>query len=79
MTDIDVINAIRRCHLQANISEWPEEQQHWNLAWVDPGGSIFGDGPYVKLPVGDDADGIVIRVYAPARLHRRLAAQWVRK
>ena len=80
MTDVDVINAIRRCHLQANISEWPEDQQHWHRAWVDPGAALFfRNGPYVKLPVGDGAEGVVIRVYAPERLRRRLAAQWVLK
>jgi hypothetical protein len=22
----------------------------WNAAWVDPGGTIWGPGPYLKLP-----------------------------
>lgn len=79
LTDADVITAIRANHLKVNISEWPEDVQHWGRAWVDPGGAIFGPGPYVKLPVGDDADGVVIRVYAPARRRRRLAERWTRR
>lgn len=29
----------------------------WHLAYSDPGGTIFGPGPYLKLPMtGDDGD-----------------------
>ena len=79
MTDAEVIAAIRQCHLKANIADYPRSAQHWDLAWVDPGQSIFGGGPYVKLPVDSaQPDGCLhtIRVYAPARLQRRLARLW---
>lgn len=77
MTDSDVIAAIRKHHLKANIADLPADaDQHWSRAWVDPGGSIWGEGPYVKLPVSYCGDEYVIRVYAPARLRRRLAARW---
>lgn len=85
MTDADVIDAVRRHHLRANISNTAYVRQYWEQAWVDPGGTIFGPGPYVKLPVDllirDDSDltnRVVIRVYPPERLRRRLAAQWKR-
>ncbi len=79
MKDRDVIAAIRRCHLKANIQWHARREQRWGQAWVDPGGTIFGDGPYVKLPVISKRMGgrIVIRVYAPARLRRRLQRAWV--
>lgn len=78
MTDAAVIDAIRRCHLKANISNRFIVRHHWGKAWVDPGGTIFGEGPYVKLPVDwlmDDSgrtERVTIRVYPPARLRRRL-------
>jgi len=80
LTDAAVIEAIRMNHLKANISNPYYVRHHWDQAWVDPGGTIFGLGPYVKLPVdwlirdgGDETSRVVIRVYAPARLRRRLA------
>lgn len=76
LSDADVIAAIRTQHLKANISAVPESCQVWGRAFVDPGGSIFGAGPYVKLPVVCDNEKIIIRVYAPERLRRRLAKQW---
>ena len=78
MTDSDVIAAIRKTHLKANISTvratFPRGELllRWDLATLDPGGTILGRGPYVKLPVENGGDQIVIRVYAPARLRRRL-------
>lgn len=85
MTDADVIAAIQRCHLKANIRYSCYVRHHWDLAWVDPGGTIFGPGPYVKLPVdwlvrngSDETNRVTIRVYAPARLRRRLAKAWVK-
>jgi hypothetical protein len=83
LTDAEVIAAIRADHLRANIAVPIYTRHYWDEATVDPGGSIFGPGPYVKLPVdmliqaGSDAtERVVIRVYAPERLRRRLAKSW---
>ena len=88
MTDADVIAAIREKHLKANIDMYEgnkaiyDAKLHWDRAWVDPGGTIFGLGPYVKLPVtfwewGQSVtDEVTIRVYPPARLRRRLTKLW---
>jgi hypothetical protein len=84
MTDADVIAAIRANHLEANLSNRYYVRHHWDRAWVDPGGTIFGPGPYVKLPVdlatndepNSPTEEVTIRVYAPARLRRRLARLW---
>lgn len=83
MTDSDVIAAVRKNHLKANIRNKFYVRHYWDLAWVDPGGTIFGPGPYVKLPVdwlvgdgGDATERVTIRVYPPARLRRRLAELW---
>lgn len=83
MSDREIVRAIRARHLKANIA-WYEAHPdwytlHWRAAFVDPGGTIFGPGPYVKLPVtmhepNSRRDRIVIRVYAPERLRRKLAA-----
>ena len=78
MIESAVIAAIRQCHLKANISTLRATFPHgdillrWDLATLDPGGTLWGRGPYVKLPVENGGDRIVIRVYAPARLRRRL-------
>lgn len=76
MTDAEVIAAIRRTHLKANIAHFERDPAcviQWDRAWVDPGGSVFGAGPYLHVPVTcGDEDGIVVRVYPPARLRRRL-------
>jgi hypothetical protein len=86
LTDAEVIAAIRQRHLKANIRNPYYVRHHWDRAWVDPGGTVFGPGPYVKLPVdwlvragSDETDEVVIRVYAPARLRRRLAREWKKK
>lgn len=84
MTDADVIAAIRANHLETNISNRYYVRHHWDRAWVDQGGTIFGPGPYVKLPVdlatndepNSPTEEVTIRVYAPARLRRRLARLW---
>jgi hypothetical protein len=85
VTDAEVIAAIRQCHLKANIRNPYYVRHHWADAWVDPGGTIFGPGPYVHLPVdwlvregSDETWRVVIRVYPPARLRRRLAQRWRR-
>lgn len=84
MTDADVIAAIRRCHLQVNIAEWERDPVcviHWDRAHVDSGGTIFGPGPYLHVPVTDQGedDGRRVRVHAPAWLRQRLAREWVRE
>lgn len=82
MTDRDVIAAIRANHLKANIATCECDPKCWgrplwSKAWVDRGGTIFGPGPYLHVPIrGGDRDGTVQRVYAPARLRRRLARSW---
>lgn len=82
LTDADVIAAIRANHLKANIG-WCERKRsvtlHWDRAWVDPGGTYFGGGPYLKLPITNywgEGEETVHRVYPPARLMRRLAKIW---
>lgn len=83
MSDADVIAAIRANHLKANISNPYYVRHYWDKAWVDPGGTIFGAGPYVKLPVdwlwrdgSKKTVRVTIRVYPPARLRARLARAW---
>lgn len=79
MSTADVIRAIRRRHLKANIERISPRHVGWHLAWVDPGGTIFGPGPYLKVPiVGGEWKGTTQRVYAPARLRRQLAKNWTR-
>ena len=78
LTDAEVVTAIRKHHLRANIGKFehdPAMTIHWDEATVDPGGTIFGLGPYLKVPVtGNGWDGTRHRVYAPERLRKRLAA-----
>ncbi len=80
MTDADVIAAIRKMHLKANIAEIERDPActvHWNQATVDIGGTIFGPGPYLHVPIsGQGWDGTRRRVYPPARLQRRLTKRW---
>ena len=84
MNDREVIAAIRANHLKANIRNLCCVRHHWDEAWLDPGGTIWGEGPYVKLPVewliregSTDTERVVIRVYPPARLRRKLQKQWI--
>lgn len=75
MIDADIIAAIRKTHLKANIDEYerkPGAIVMWDRARVDPGGTIFGPGPYLKVPVTWDGETVTVRVYPPARLRRRL-------
>lgn len=76
MTDAEVIAAIRAHHLQGNLRDYAV--QHWNEATVESGGIIFGPGPYLQLPVEHEGEEVMVRVYPPARLRRRLAKAWVR-
>ena len=84
LTDADVIAAILRSHLKANIGRFEQESGaviHWERAIIDHGGTSCGPGPYLKVPVLSPSWGrseeLRHRVYAPARLRRRLAARWV--
>jgi hypothetical protein len=87
VTDAEVITAIRAQHLKANIG-WIEAQGrrpkhpgnghaiilHWDRAWVDCGGTIFGEGPYLHVPITNywaSNEETVHRVYPPARRHER--------
>lgn len=86
MKDAEVLAAILASHLRANISAYEGGINgaaiHWNRAYLDPGGVIFGPGPYAKVPItfpGDDPGwDIVVRVYPPERLRKRLAKTWER-
>lgn len=68
MTAADVIAAIRAKHLKANIAKFEDDPglwgtPDWDRAHVDPGGTIFGPGPYLKVPiVGGEWDGTTQRV-----------------
>jgi len=92
MSEADIIAAIRKCHLKANIG-WieamgrrPRHPQtrkpitiQWDRAWVDVGGTVFGPGPYLHVPITGYWGGTEEtehRVYPPARLRRRLAQWW---
>jgi hypothetical protein len=82
MTDADVIAAIRANHLKANIAGFetaPDCVVLWDEATVDPGGTVFGPGPYLHVPIVGCCACIVVRVYPPARLRRRLAKLWTPK
>jgi hypothetical protein len=75
----EIIAAIRREHLKANIAKFEVDPQaviHWDRAWVDSGGTIFGPGPYLKVPVSHPGWGETVhRVYPTARLRRRFTAR----
>lgn len=77
MTGAEVIAAIRAKHLKANVSHLPADALEWDSAWVDAGGGIFGEGPYLKVPIRGHECGLVVRVYAHERLRKRLARDWV--
>lgn len=78
MTEAEVLVAIRANHYRASLSGYEKRGAtvHWDKAWVDPGGVIWGLGPYAKVPITFDGDELVIRVYPPERLRKRLAAKW---
>ena len=77
--EAEIIAAIRASHLKGSGVDGTERTVHWDRAYVDPGGTIFGPGPYLKVPItlltesGQPIDEITVRVYAPARLRRKLA------
>lgn len=80
MTEVEIVTAIRKNHLKANIDFFEKHRKfkiHWDLASVDPGGTtLFGPGPYLKVPVTyrwlATNEELFVRVYPPARLRRRL-------
>ena len=76
MSSQEVIAAIRANHLKANVSNHPASALLWHKAWVERGGTIFGPGPYLHVPVDWEGERIVIRVYPPERLRRKLAKAW---
>lgn len=80
MTEREIIEAIRANHLKANIRNTCYVRHYWDEAWLDTGPGLFAKGPYVKLPVdwlvregSDETERVVIRVYPPERLRRKLA------
>jgi hypothetical protein len=90
MTKADMIAALRANHLKANVG-WIEALGdrpmhvsgapiviHWDRAWIDPGGTVFGPGPYLHVPITSfwgAGEETTHRVYPPARLRRRLASR----
>ena len=85
LTNQEVVDVIHADHLQANIDCYEGHPERgaiqWDRAWVDRGGTIFGPGPYLHVPIilteeWGGPDEIQTRVYAPARLQRRLAEEW---
>lgn len=82
MTDAEVIAAIRATHLKANIADYEADETwtiHWDQATVQSSDTIFGDAPYLRVPVTTWVidDPRVVRVHAPARLLRRLRDAWL--
>lgn len=82
LTSAEVLAIIREKHLKASL-RWFHKQPgvviHWDRAWLDPGGVIFGLGPYAKVPVTlTDNDQRVIRVHVAEPLRKRLARLWIR-
>lgn len=82
--EAQVIAAIRERHLKANVAEQEEMGRvvRWDLAYVDHGGTIFGPGPYLHVPIevtmaSDGVEGpghnFTVRVYPPERLRKKLA------
>jgi hypothetical protein len=56
LCDREVLAAIRKSHYRAPYekrSEWDPKapRLQWGAAWIDPGGVVFGLGPYAKVPV----------------------------
>ncbi len=88
MSDAEVIAAIRKRHKRYNIRVWERHPRRgtvrWERASVDPGGTIFGPGPYLHVPITMNPvwygceDEIAVRVYPPERLRKKLAKQWKR-
>ena len=93
--EAEIVAAIRANHLKANIdvhennllvAEGQHATVHWDRAFVDRGGTVFGLGPYAKVPITlrfdppwkvagrmVTEDEITVRVYPPERLRRKLA------
>jgi hypothetical protein len=84
MTDAEVIAVIRVTHTWSNIKDPLFVRHYWDKATLDPGGTIFGPGPYVHLPVDyianrqtGETERLVIRVYPSERVRRTLERLWV--
>lgn len=78
MTDAEIIAAIRAEHEPWDIDVWeasPVLRVRWDRASVDPGGTVFGPGPYLHVPVEGEDDEWSVRVYPPESLRRRLAQE----
>ena len=72
MTDAEIIAAIRKMHLTIDVP--PDAVLDWERATVDPGGTFFGPGLYLHVPVTTcDGDRLVVRANAPKRIRKRLA------
>jgi hypothetical protein len=79
LSDAEVIAAIQANHLKANISAYEEGMHdavvHWDRAYLDSmgPGSLYA---HVPITLTDISDEIVVRVYPPERLRKRLAQRW---
>jgi hypothetical protein len=74
--DLEAIALIREHHLSYGYGGGPHVER-WDLCWID----WMGGAPYVKLPIvlmdgAEPYDEVVVRVRAPARLHKKLAKVW---
>jgi hypothetical protein len=69
----------------ANLKRW--RVPDWSRAWVDPGGTIFGPGPYLHVPdrhvsdpwEEDPEDDVSRRVYCPYGYPEEGVRFWVRE
>lgn len=77
-----MIDAIRKKHRRNNIGVWERHPERgtirWERAFVDGGGTIFGPGPYLHVPITMNPDWygcedeIAVRVYPRERLRKNL-------
>jgi hypothetical protein len=64
----NAISTLAVCHSNTLVDghEWSEQdfaKLDLSRAYVDPGGSIFGEHPYLHCPEKDDSDGVWHRLY----------------